>query len=92
VVKDDAATGKLSEATTGLGDNDIIRGRAGIILPQKNAFDFVERPAANVFANDSKKSDVKGGAANVRKVMEALKKRNRTQYTNKRMQIVKIDA
>lgn len=27
--------------------NEIHRGRAGIIMPQKNAFDFIEKPRTN---------------------------------------------
>ena len=62
-------------------------------MTQKNAFDFIERPSPPEDAKigDSKKANSKGGAENVRKVMEALKRRNRASYTNKRLQLVKID-
>ena len=38
--------------------NAIVRGRAGIIMPTKNAFDFVERPESNLGGDD----DRSGGA------------------------------
>ena len=53
-------------------DFDINRGKKGIILPQKNAFDFVERPEANLQFIENRKNDAKSGVANVRKVMEAF--------------------
>ena len=83
---------RLPGEPKGMNEGGIIRGRAGIIMPQKNAFDFVVRPKTDENCGESKQADPKGGAANVRKVMEAMKKANRASYTNKRLQIVKIDC
>jgi hypothetical protein len=61
-------------------------------MPMKNAFDFVERPD-NDF-NEEKGSGAakaKGTAAQFKKVMEGLKRKNKTTFVNKRMAIVKLD-
>ena len=64
-------------------------------MPVRNAFDFVERPQAEmqdtaaciVGGNNSHK-----GIDKLKSVMLGLKKKNRTNYTNKRMALVKIDS
>lgn len=75
--------------------NAIVRGRAGIIMPTKNAFDFVERPESNLGGDDGRSGGAnkgKGSHVQLKKIMEGLKKKNRTNFTNKRMQIVKMDV
>lgn len=47
----------------------------------------------NVISDNGKNSgQAKGGHANLRRVMDSLKKRNRANYTNKRLALVKLDA
>lgn len=31
------------------GEQEIVRGRAGIIMPARNAFDFVDKPSSTDF-------------------------------------------
>ena len=71
-------------------EHQITRGRVGIIMPHRNAFDFVERPEPkqNVIGDRGTRSE---GRVKLRKVMEGLKRANKQCFTNKRMQIVKTD-
>ena len=41
--------------------NAIVRGRAGIIMPTKNAFDFVERPESNLGGDDGRSGGANKG-------------------------------
>jgi hypothetical protein len=63
-------------------------------MPMKNAFDFVERPDNDQIEEGgagSGASKSKGSAAQLKKIMEGLKRKNRTTFVNKRMAIVKLD-
>jgi len=77
--------------------NKIERGRAGIIMPLKNAFDFTEMPGGFRDASEvveKVKSDSKSKQSmkqSVKKITDGLKKRNRISFANKRMATVKID-
>lgn len=70
--------------------HEIKRGRVGIIMPPRNAFDFTERPEAKAsnFGDRSIKSE---GRQRLRKVMEGLKRAGKQNYSNKKMQMVKSD-
>lgn len=76
--------------------NTIVRGRAGIIMPMRNAFDFIERPDVQVPEDEGTgrgiaSSKQKGNKAQLKSIMMGLKKKNRANFTNKRMSIVKMD-
>jgi hypothetical protein len=63
-------------------------------MPMKNAFDFVERPDIDLVEDrgaSSGAAKTKGSAAQLKKIMEGLKRKNRTTFVNKRMAIVKLD-
>lgn len=72
----------------------IERGRAGIIMPIRNAFDFTERPE-NLFADTKEKGKAKdpsrASLASIKKTMDGLKKKNRMSFANKNMKTVKLD-
>lgn len=71
-----------------------MRGRAGIIMPTKNAFDFVEKPESNLQdeIGNSVSNKSKGTKAHFKKIMEGLKRKSRVNFVNKRMSIVKMDV
>lgn len=72
--------------------NKITRGRAGIIMPQKNAFDFVERPEHKLPDDgESAAQKAKSTKTQFKKIMDGLKRKSRTTCVNKRMAIVKMD-
>lgn len=62
-------------------------------MPMKNAFDFVERPDIDDVdvKGSSATAKAKSSVAHLKKVMEGLKRKNRTTFVNKRMAIVKLD-
>ena len=62
-------------------------------MPMKNAFDFVERPDIEFVdeRGSGGAAKTKGSAAQLKKIMEGLKRKNRTTFVNKRMAIVKLD-
>lgn len=77
----------------------IMQGRVGIRMPPKNAFDFVEKPGDD-YMNDNQNGNsgrgaggekLDNGAEKLTKIMMGLKKKNRVTYSNRRMQLVKID-
>lgn len=72
----------------------IKRTRAGIIMPQRNAFDFVEKPRAQQqdFADEVRDGEKgKDTKKHFKKIMMGMKRSKRATFTNKRMQIVKMD-
>ena len=76
-VGEEPVTKQQSQVTK--DEHEIKRGRVGIIMPHRNAFDFTERPAP--------KGDQLGGTRNksegrlkLRKVMESLKRSNRQTF------------
>lgn len=72
-------------------EGQITRGRIGIILPERNAFDFTERPEKQVEANKEKKKDQESGKAKLQKTLLQLKKSNMKSSSSKGMATVKID-
>lgn len=68
----------------------IMRSRVGIILPDKNAFDFTVRPESNVDFQD-KKQNQDSGKAKLQKTLLQLKKANMKSYSSKGMATVKMD-
>ena len=63
-------------------------------MPQRNAFDFVEKPKASQQEfNDQVRDNQKGKDTkkHFKKIMMGMKRSNRATFTNKRMQIVKMD-
>lgn len=69
--------------------HEIKRGRVGIIMPPRNAFDFTKRPGN--MKDDSELKKKSEGRQRLRKVMEGLKRAGKQNFSNKRMQIVKSD-
>ena len=60
-------------------------------MPQRNAFDYILRPkeAADCEGRGTKKQE--NGRTKMKKVMDGLKRANKHQFTNKKMQVVKAD-
>lgn len=72
----------------------VTRGRQGIIMPQRNAFDFVEKPRLQEDLNLRDNGSMMGhskGHEKIKKVMHAIKRQSRTNLVNRRMQTVKAD-
>jgi len=74
--------------------NEVIRGSKGIIMPARNAFDFVERP------RQTEEYEARSGAAGlnhskghekIKKVMNGIKRLSKSSFVNRRMQTVKAD-
>ena len=66
----------------------------GIIMPTRNAFDFVEKPRAH--EDESMRSAGVGmaqskGHEKIKKVMNGIKRLSKTSIVNRRMQTVKAD-
>lgn len=79
----------------GLGQDTIVPGRVGIHLPPKNAFDFVDKPQADMQEGGNQiggGSEPNKGVTKLKSIMAGLKKKNRVNYSNNRMQLVKLDA
>lgn len=51
-----------------------MRGRMGIVMPERNAFDFTERPKETVEQRAEKKTNNESGKAKLQKRLLALKK------------------
>jgi len=51
-----------------------MRGRVGIILPDKNAFDFTERPSKTAEPRQERKKESESGKSKLQKKMLLLKK------------------
>lgn len=62
----------------------------GIILPERNAFDFTNRPSQSHDHFVERRRDQESGKAKLQKSLLKLKKEKNKQFTNKNMQTVKI--
>ena len=71
-------------------DARITRSRIGIILPERNAFDFIERPERRE-TTERKKAGEENGKAKLQKTLLQLKRSNTKGTGNKSMATVKID-
>lgn len=69
---------------------EIVRGRAGIIMPSRNAFDFVEKPYPSDCAS-GQMTNKNSGHEKIKRTMNNLKRFSKMNNTNKKMQTVKID-
>ena len=67
----------------------ITKGREGIVMPQRNAFDFVEQP--RIMNVDGGMAHQSKGQEKLRKVMNSIKRLSRVNFTNKNFQTVKAD-
>ena len=78
-------------STVQKNEAEIKRGRVGIIMPTRNAFDYTIRPteASDSQARETKKSE--NGRTKMKKVMDGLKRANKATFSNKKMQVVKTD-
>lgn len=71
---------------------EVLRTRAGIILPAKNGFDFVEKPRSRIAASQVKSHGSKdSGMDRLRKAMLKMGKKGKSAAGNNKMQIVKND-
>ena len=68
----------------------ITRGRMGIMLPDKNAFDFVVRVDKKEVSIKDKKKEAESGKFKLQKTLLQLRKSNTKPTTNKGMATVKI--
>ena len=66
-------------------EQEIVRGRAGIIMPQRNAFDFVDKPNPTDFLGSGSGQAKNAGHEKIKKTMNNLKRFNRMNFTNKKM-------
>lgn len=67
-----------------------MRSRVGIIMPAKNAFDFIEKPQSRDVNDHRMTMGQSKGHEKLRKVMTQLKKTNRPSVFNSKMAIAKI--
>ena len=73
-------------------EQDVLRTRAGIILPAKNGFDFVEKPKSRVQQMQSRgQGNKQSGMENLRKALLKMNKKGKSHAANSKMQIVKND-
>ena len=73
-------------------EGNIQRGRVGIILPERNAFDFVERPNPSDGVQDFKKNYAESGRSKLQRTLLALKKQNaKNTFFNKHFTTLKAD-
>lgn len=72
--------------------NEITRGRAGIIMPSRNAFDFVEKPRQQEDFDSRGSSMLQSkGHEKIKKAMNSIKRQSKINLVNRRMQTVKSD-
>jgi len=73
----------------------VTRGDKGIILPSRNAFDFVEKPRSQAedFETRGSSSSAKNqnGQEKIKRVMNGIKRLSKTSLVNRRMRTVKAD-
>ena len=68
--------------------NEITRGAKGIIMPQRNAFDFVEKPRQQEDFNSRELASSQmhsKGHEKIKKVMNGIKRQSKTNLTNRRL-------
>ena len=73
---------------------EVQRGVHGIIMPARNAFDFVEKPQAGEDLDMRARGtgfEVSKGHEKIKKVMNGIKRMSKTSFVNRRMQTVKAD-
>lgn len=68
----------------------VVRSRAGIIMPAKNAFDFIEKPQSRDIGDHRMAFGQTKGHEKLRKVMSTLKKAGRPSGFSSKMAIAKI--
>ena len=69
-----------------------MRGDKGIIMPQRNAFDFVERPQHRLDREREDSGKAPGaGHDKIKKVMNGIKRQSKTSLVNRRMETVKMN-
>lgn len=61
-------------------DQEIVRGRAGIIMPARNAFDFVDKPNPSDCMGSSSYQAKNSGHERIKKTMNNLKRFNRQSF------------
>lgn len=72
----------------------MIRGSKGIIMPQKNAFDFVEKPRMSEDFDQGGMGmgkQASKGHENIKRMMNGIKRLSKVSMVNRRMQTVKSD-
>lgn len=63
-------------------------------MPQRNAFDFVEKPRQQEdfnFRENGSSTGMSKGHEKIKKVMSGIKRQSKTNLINRRMQTVKAD-
>lgn len=68
---------------------DIQRGRMGIMLPERNAFEFVHRPKAKEINVHDRKKEGESGRYKLQKTLLQMRRANTRQTTSKEMATVK---
>ena len=61
-------------------EQEIVRGRAGIIMPARNAFDFVDKPTSSDCMGNSQYQAKNSGHERIKKTMNNLKRFNRMSF------------
>ena len=66
-----------------------MRGQHGIIMPARNAFDFVEKPQfgedTDLKRGQGQGADPSKGHEKIKKVMNGIKRMSKTSFVNRRM-------
>jgi hypothetical protein len=68
----------------------VTRGKMGVMLPEKNAFDFVVRPDKREDRGQEKKKDAESGKSKLQKTLLQLKRANTRPTSTKGMATVKL--
>lgn len=66
-------------------EQEILRTRAGIILPPKNGFDFVEKPRSRVDMGVARQRKANSSMESIQSALNKLKKKNRGFQGNTKM-------